>query len=93
MQTIRRGGGSEGGREGGGGGFSRTLPPPRVPLWSPPKGGRKILKRKSSAPKQNFGCQPQTLQEEEGWGEGVQGEGGRGGQGRYPPSYYGAQPF
>ena len=35
-----RGGGSE--REGGGGGGWDT-PPPRVPRWSPPKAGRKVL--------------------------------------------------
>ena len=52
----RGGGGLKGGREGGGGlkgggrggGFGRTPPPPRVPLWSPPTAGRKILKPQSS---------------------------------------------
>ena len=52
--SIRRGGGGgggglKGGR--GGGGFGRTPPPPSVPLWSPPKGGRKFLKLKSSWPR------------------------------------------
>ena len=32
----------EGGSEGGGGGFGWDPPPPRVPLWSPPKAGRKF---------------------------------------------------
>ena len=27
----------------GGGGFGWDPPPPRVPLWSPPKAGQKIL--------------------------------------------------
>ena len=34
--------------EGGGRGFGWDPPPPWVPLWSPPKAGRKILKLKSS---------------------------------------------
>ena len=38
-----------------------------------------------NAPKQNFGCQPQTLEGEEGGG--VQGGGG------VPPSSYGVRPF
>ena len=63
----------------------------------PAEGGPKIFEASIllalKAPKQNFGCQPQTLQEEEGGGEGVQGEGGRGGQGRYPPSSCGVRPF
>ena len=38
---IRRG---EGGglKGGGGGGFGWDAPPPRVPLWSPPKAGQKF---------------------------------------------------
>ena len=42
---------SEGGRglKGGAeGGVGWDPPPPRVPLWSPPKAGRKILKLQSS---------------------------------------------
>ena len=43
--------------------------PPRVPLWSP-----KFFNRKSSsAPKQNFGCQPQTLERKEGGGGSMGG--------------------
>ena len=62
-----------GGLEGGGGWPGPTPLPPRVPLWSPPKGGLKILKRKSSWHRRrrsrNVGCQPQTL-EGEGGGSG-----------------------
>ena len=43
-----------------------------VPLWSPPKAGQKFLEAEillaPKAPKQNFGCQPQTLEGEEGGG-------------------------
>ena len=46
--SIRRGGGRGGGSLKRGGGCGRTPPPPSVPLWSPPKGGRKILKLQSS---------------------------------------------
>ena len=38
-------------------------------LWAP------------KAPKQNFGCQPQTLEGEEGWGGSRGGKGGKGGGG------------
>ena len=32
-----------GASEGGGGGVGWELPPPRVPLWSPPKVGKNVL--------------------------------------------------
>ena len=67
---MRRGGGPE---EGGGGlkggALAGTPPPPRIPLWSPPKAGRKLgaqILLAPKAPKQNLGCQPQTLEVEEG---------------------------
>ena len=41
-------GGKGAGVKGRGGGFGWDPPPPRVPLWSPPKAGRKILKLTSS---------------------------------------------
>ena len=65
------GGGSEGG---GGGGWDPT--PPRVPLWSPRRRANifsaEILLA-PKAPKQNFGCQPQTLEGEMGGGGGPGG--------------------
>ena len=45
-RDVLEGGEGEGegeGSEEGGGGFGWDPPPPRVPLWSPPKGGRKSL--------------------------------------------------
>ena len=65
-------------RRGRGGGVGWDPPPPRVPLWSPLKAGQKAsILLALKAPKQNFGCQPQTLAGEEGGG------GSRGGG--YPP--------
>ena len=55
--------------------FGWDPPPPRVPLLSLPKAGRKIFEGKillaPKAPKQNFGRQPQTLEGEEGGGGGA----------------------
>ena len=72
-------------RTGGRGGLAGTPPPPRVPLWPPPKVGQKILKRKSSwhrrRRKEKFGCRPQTLEREGGEG------------GATPPSSCGVRPF
>ena len=60
-------------------GVGRTPPPPKVRLWSPPMvPAFNLLAPK--APKQNFGCQPQTLEGEEG-GSRRGGEGSRGGGG------------
>ena len=65
--------GGEGG--GGGGGVGWDPPPPRVPLWSPPKAGRNFSSVNPpstlKAPKQNIGCQPQRLEGEEGPGGGT----------------------
>ena len=63
------------GGAGGEGGLAGTHPPPRVPLWSPPKVGQTFeasILLALKAPKQNFVCQPQTLEWEGGWSrEGV----------------------
>ena len=51
-QGCSRGGGRGALKGGGGQGVWRgPPPPPRVPLWSPPEGGPKFLKRKSSWPR------------------------------------------
>ena len=66
-----RGGGSEGG--GGGGGFDWDTPPPWVSLWSLPKAGRKcssVNPLGAEGAEAKFGCQPQTLEEEEGGSRG-----------------------
>ena len=70
------GGGGRGGSEAGGGGVGRDSPPPRVPLWSPPKAGQKILSFNPLDAEQ-----PQTLEGEE---RGVWGGGGT-----PPPTVYG----
>ena len=57
-----------------GGGFGWDPPPPRVPLWSLSKAGPKILTLNplgTEGAGANFGCQPQTLEGEEGGGEGL----------------------
>ena len=86
-RDVSEGGGGGGGLKGeGGGGWLGPPPPPRVPLWSSAEGGPKFLKRKSSWHRRrrskNFGCQPQTLEGEEG------GLGGKGGA-PPPPAVYG----
>ena len=64
-----------------------TPPPPRVPLWSPPKVGQKVLKLKSSwHQRRQSKIFAVSLKHWKGRG-GVQGEGG------YPSSSYGVRPF
>ena len=81
----------------GGGGFGRTPPPPWVPLWSPPKGGRKILKLKSSWHRRrrskNLAVSLKHYKRRREGGRGSRGGEVGGGQGRYPPSSYSARPF
>ena len=76
----RGGGGLKGGARGGGG--SAGSPPPMVPAEGRPKNFEASILLALKVPRQNCGCQPQTLQEEEG-----------GGQGGYPPSSYAVRPF
>ena len=90
--SIRRGGGGGGGgglKWGRGGGFGRTPPPPSVPLWSPPKAGRKILKLQSSWHRRRrskiLAVSLKHYKRRREGGRGVQGEGGRGGSGEVPP--------
>ena len=96
---VLEGGGGRGGGglKGGRGGFRRDPPPPRVPLWSLPKGGRKFLKLKSSWHRRRRSkilAVSHTHYKRRGeGGRGVQGEGGRGGGVRGgtppPPTVYG----
>ena len=64
----------EGGSEAREGGLAGTPPPPRVPLLVLRRWRAKIFSASillaPKAPKQNFGCQPQTV-EGEGGGRGV----------------------
>ena len=80
-----------------GGGFGRTPPPPSVPLWSPPKGDRKILKRKSSWHRRRrskiLAVSLKHCKRRREGGRGSKGREVGGGQGRYPPSSYGVRPF
>ena len=72
---IRRGGGLKGG------GVGWDTPPPRVPLWSPPKAGRKILSLSplgAKDAKANFWLSASNI----GTGGGGGGGGSRGGYGR-----------
>ena len=73
-----RGEGGGGGLQGGGGGFGLEPPHPRVPLWSPLLKSSWRQRRRSK----NFGCQPQTL-------EGEEGGGSKGGGTPPPPTVYG----
>ena len=93
-QQLREGQGCirSGGRRGGGGlkggergvwlGPPSSLGPPMVPAEGGPKVFEASILLALKAPKQKFGCQPQTLEGEEGWG--VQG-----GVPPPPPAVYG----
>ena len=94
-EVLEGGEGVVRGSEGEGGGSAgppSSYGPPVVPSEGGPKIFEASILLAPKVPKQTFGCQPQTLQEEEGGGEGVQGEGGRGGvRGGTtpPPTVYG----
>ena len=82
MYEKEGGGGVEGG---GGAGFGWDPPPPWVPLWSPPKAGRKILSFNPLGTKGNLWLSASNI----GRGGGKGGPGG----GYPPPSSYGVRPF
>ena len=80
--------------KGGGGGVGWDPPPPMVPLMVPAEGGPKIGKLKSSwRPRAEAKFWLSASASNSG-GEGGGGlGGGKGVQGGYPPSSYGAHPF
>ena len=94
--VLERGEGG-GDLKGGGGGFGWDPPPPRAPLWSPPKAGRKFVDLNpvgAEGTEAKFWLSASNIGRGEGGGGGGYwgGKGGPGGGGT-PASSYGVRPF
>ena len=84
---------SEGGGEGGGGGVGWDPPPPRVPLWSPPKGSC-LYPLGAEGAQAKFWLSASNIGKGGGGGGGKGGVwGGGGSRGALPPFSYGVRPF